>query len=278
MPNRHIPIDSDLLKKMYQDEGLSIETIARKLEVSPSKIRTELVRQSIPRRGQGSRLGSRNNNWSGGKKTSHGYILIYKPDHPHATSQGYAAEHRIVMEQLLGRYLEPQEVVHHIDENKQNNNPENLKLYPSESEHQRHAHGAGLNLSKAELARLYVEKGLSAQSIADQLNVGRHVICLLLKKYKIPTHSVGGRPIHDSTLTESALRKMYLDEGMSMRQIAKALGVGSTTVEWYMKKYGIPRRKRWNRPPISEEARRNISEAAKDRTQRRKRGEDGRFV
>lgn len=39
------------------------------------------------------------------------------------------------MEEQLGRYLEPHEVVHHIDCDPQNNDPENLVLCPSNSEH-----------------------------------------------------------------------------------------------------------------------------------------------
>ena len=34
--------------------------------------------------------------------------------------------HRIVAEQTLGRSLKPGEIVHHLDEDKTNNSPENL--------------------------------------------------------------------------------------------------------------------------------------------------------
>lgn len=44
-------------------------------------------------------------------------------------------EHRVVAEELLGRELKPGEVVHHIDGNKRNNNPENLIVFSSQSEH-----------------------------------------------------------------------------------------------------------------------------------------------
>ena len=44
-------------------------------------------------------------------------------------------EHRVVAEQILGRELEPGEVVHHVDGNKRNNAPENLMVFPSQAEH-----------------------------------------------------------------------------------------------------------------------------------------------
>jgi hypothetical protein len=43
--------------------------------------------------------------------------------------------HRVVAEQKLGRKLLPGEVVHHIDGDKRNNNPENLMVFASQEEH-----------------------------------------------------------------------------------------------------------------------------------------------
>ncbi len=42
--------------------------------------------------------------------------------------------HRIIAEQMLGRPLKPGEIVHHIDENKRNNNPSNLMVM-TQAEH-----------------------------------------------------------------------------------------------------------------------------------------------
>jgi hypothetical protein len=47
-------------------------------------------------------------------------------------------EHRLVMEKHLGRYLKPEEVVHHIDGNPGNNVLDNLMLFPNDGEHSAH--------------------------------------------------------------------------------------------------------------------------------------------
>lgn len=44
-------------------------------------------------------------------------------------------EHRVVAEQMLGRPLLPEEVVHHINGNKRDNRRKNLFIFPSNSAH-----------------------------------------------------------------------------------------------------------------------------------------------
>lgn len=57
-----------------------------------------------------------------------GYVYIYMPNHPSVNKRPYVAEHTIVMEEYIGRTLTKEEVVHHIDGDKSNNNIENLLL------------------------------------------------------------------------------------------------------------------------------------------------------
>lgn len=83
--------------------------------------------------------GPNNPRWKGPRRIgTHGYAWIYlaplcmpKP-HPEATRMGNAwrrREHRIVMEQKLGRPLKRDEYVHHINGIKHDNRPENLELW-----------------------------------------------------------------------------------------------------------------------------------------------------
>lgn len=60
-----------------------------------------------------------------------GYVRVYMPQHP-CNNHGYVLEHRYVVEQHLGRLLEPHEVVHHINEIKTDNRIGNLYLCTSE--------------------------------------------------------------------------------------------------------------------------------------------------
>lgn len=82
--------------------------------------------------------GENNPKWRGGRIVRpDGYILIYSPTHPNPSSmKRYVFEHRLVMEKHLGRYLSPDEHIHHLNEIKNDNRIENLQIV-SVQEHSR---------------------------------------------------------------------------------------------------------------------------------------------
>lgn len=73
----------------------------------------------------------KNLNWKGGKIRHHAnYIMIRIPNHPRAKRNGgYVFEHILVMENLLDKYLEVGETVHHLNGVRDDNRPENLELW-----------------------------------------------------------------------------------------------------------------------------------------------------
>ena len=67
-------------------------------------------------------------NWKGGRYIHHGYVMVMQKEHPSAGKGGYVPEHRLVMEQQLGRHLKSYEHVHHRNGVKDDNRPENLEI------------------------------------------------------------------------------------------------------------------------------------------------------
>lgn len=70
-----------------------------------------------------------------------GYVRIYKPEHHRANKLGYISEHTLIAEQKIGRELFDYEVVHHIDKNRANNNPNNLMVLTDGEHNKIHAKG-----------------------------------------------------------------------------------------------------------------------------------------
>lgn len=88
------------------------------------------------------RSGSKNASWKGGRYTSKGRVMIMVKTHPYSR-RGYVRRSRLTMEKMLGRYLKPCEIVHHkgikypfgSTENKQDDRPQNLQLFPNQAAH-----------------------------------------------------------------------------------------------------------------------------------------------
>lgn len=65
------------------------------------------------------------------KQNDSGYVSLYLPDHPDCSVSGFIMEHRVVMEQMIGRRLVKNENVHHKNGIRNDNRPENLELWSS---------------------------------------------------------------------------------------------------------------------------------------------------
>ena len=61
-------------------------------------------------------------------QTDRGYRLLYAPLYPNARKDGYICEHRYIMEQHIGRQLEKDEFVHHLNGIRYDNRIENLAI------------------------------------------------------------------------------------------------------------------------------------------------------
>jgi hypothetical protein len=76
-----------------------------------------------------------NPRWNGGVIDRNGYSYIYFPKHPFSTMQGYIAEHRIVAERALGKYLDIKHPVHHSNGKRADNVANNLVVCEDNAYH-----------------------------------------------------------------------------------------------------------------------------------------------
>jgi len=153
--------NKDWLHKKYITEKLSTRAIAKLTNKDWSTIIRWLNFYNIPIRKRGTMIsGSNSHFWKGGRyNDKYGYIYIYKPEHPFASSIGYVKEHRLVVEEAIRRYLTSKEVIHHINEIKKDNRRKNLYLFATQKEHASYHYKANNGLAPKHLKSNLLKNG-----------------------------------------------------------------------------------------------------------------------
>lgn len=130
----HIPSKETKLKLSQSKQGKNNPFYGKKHSLATKqkmkKPRSEEAKQRMSKSKQGNK-----NAWKGGKIINKGYVYILKSEHPQSDSNGYIAEHRLLLEKYLGRHLTLKERVHHISEKRDDNRIENFMLFPSVYSH-----------------------------------------------------------------------------------------------------------------------------------------------
>ena len=155
-----------------------------------------------------------------------GYYEYYLPDHHLANKAGFVYEHQIIAEDKLGRDLNTEEVVHHLDMDKMNNSPENLIVFKNNSEHISFHHGCDIELQ----GDVYVS--LTHENLICPL-CGKHKtrkagICLECYRIKHSKHIPSKKELFDLLLKHN------------MSQIGRMYGVSGNAVKKWCLKYGLP--------------------------------------
>lgn len=158
--------DLDLLKRLCDGSRTSAE-IASIVGCPPKYVQKQMVRFDLPRLNRGARFGELHRDWVGGRSIDlDGYALVAAPTgHPTARTTGTMLEHRLVVERKLGRYLQPEEVVDHIDGLQLHNDPSNLRVFADNSAH--------LSTTLAGRRPEWSEAGKASQSVYKTRRKGR---------------------------------------------------------------------------------------------------------
>ena len=161
-----------------------------------------------------------------------GYKMIWKPDHHRAYDNGCVYEHILVAEEKLGRELKNGEYIHHIDECKINNNPDNLMIFDSNASHT--AFHDGVIPVLLDNGTYHCEPKVyycidCGKSISDK-RAKRCFKCYSIYQRKVERPSNEELESLIKTNTFASIGRMY--------------GVADNTIRKWCKSYGLPYRKK----------------------------------
>lgn len=280
-------LDRETIRSMYEDRMMPMEKLAKELGIGENQLRKKMREFSIPARKPGHKKGSSAHAWRGGTTTDKsGYILRYSPSHPAANVSGYVREHRLVAEKMLGRYLLPGEVVHHIDDDRSNNAPSNLQVFQSNGHHL----AATLKgkcpkwsedgrrrilkaISKPRVSHLVdwekavesYRSGLSLLEVGSAFSVCGETIRRGLEKRGVEIRSCA-QPQSPKWPSDEKLHEMY--QSMTMPEIAAAVGMAESSVHRKLHQIGVqtrPRGKVFHARPAKRHERKSTSRQPRQR-------------
>lgn len=165
------------------------------------------------------------------------YEYIINKSHPRANGEGQVYLHIIIAEKKLGRCLLPEEIVHHKDLNKLNNDPDNLMVFATKSDHTRfHMNGCDENM-------------LSINSNGAYVCLEQKKVCVdcgaIITKWGTRCRDCAnknGRKTERPTSEE--LLNILIDYQGNFTEIGKKYGVTDNAVRKWCDSYGLPRKSR----------------------------------
>lgn len=101
------------------------------------------------------------------------------------------------------------------------------------------------------LRELYVEQEMTLFEVADELGCSGSAVQTNLEKVGIGTRDLGGTDPDAEWKQEDTLRRLYHEEGLTTREVARKYDIDQKTVLNWMDKHDIDRRKsNYELPPL----------------------------
>lgn len=164
---------------------------------------------------------------------TNGYYQYYIPDHHLANKAGLVYEHQIMAEIMLGRDLNPKEVVHHKDKNRENNSLNNLMVFKTSADHS--AYHAGREIILEGDVYVALDKYIRMNNdLKDKCpycnNLKSHNADMCLECYE-----------KEHAKNIPAKDELYkLLKNNSICAIGRIYGVSDNAVRKWCRKYGLP--------------------------------------
>lgn len=174
--------------------------------------------------------------------TINGYPIIYRPNHPRCNRDGYIYQHTEIAENKIGRFLKPEEVVHHKDKNRKNNNFKNLIIFATKSDHTSfHRQNCDENLLEEIEPYIFITKRKKINSICPfcgQIKDKKAKMCVKCREI----HGAYNRVVNPNLLTRDKLKQLIRKEPFT--KIGKDNGVTDNAIRKWCDFYKLPRTKK----------------------------------
>lgn len=164
------------------------------------------------------------------------YLVIYNPNHHLARKDGYVYIHQLQAEKKLKRSLLKGECVHHIDENKYNNDIDNLMIFNSVSDHTAFHMGN----------KIYEDNGIwhaYKKSLKDNNKKYLLKICPICNENLMDRKATMCRDCYNKRRSTYIPEKAVLENlilSHSMTEIGRIFSVSDNAVRKWCKKYELP--------------------------------------
>lgn len=170
------------------------------------------------------------------------YLGVYNPTHHKANSEGYVYIHQLQAEKMLGRLLNAEECVHHIDEDKFNNSLDNLMVFKTVGDHTAFHMGRDIEL----VGDVFVAKR-ACITIRQNNSSAKYELCPCCKINYKAYGAQHCKICHDKYFRRRKVNNLPTKQELitlmhqySMTQIGKIYNVSDNAVRKWCKKYDLP--------------------------------------